>query len=172
MYLIETQRLGLRPFELGDAGALYALNADPKVIRYTGDPPFESESKALAFLQGYAHYQQYGYGRWAVILKETSAFIGWCGLKYSPALNETDLGFRFFRAQWSQGYATEAANACLFYGHQALGLPHIVGRAMCDNQASIRVLEKLGMRFQKTIDFEGAAGVQYLSTLAAPSFRT
>ncbi|MBG6234049.1 RimJ/RimL family protein N-acetyltransferase [Pedobacter sp. CAN_A7] len=69
-------------------------------------------------------------------------FLGWCGLKYDEHLNETDIGFRFFEDYWNKGYATESAKACLTYGFKKLGLKIIVGRAMADNIASIKDIEK------------------------------
>ena len=73
---------------------------DPDVIKYTGNPPFESEEEAKFFLDNYNDYNKNGFGRWAVILKDTKEFICWCGLK----LNEDDLidiGFRFFKKYWN-----------------------------------------------------------------------
>jgi len=130
-------------------------------LRYTGDRPFESIAEARAFLDSYDVYERYGYGRWAVVRRFDENCLGWCGLKYSPESGETDIGFRFFRKYWGQGYATEAAQACLDYGLQKLGLEQIVGRAMQSNRASVRVLEKIGMRYWKYFDFNNQAGVYY-----------
>lgn len=88
-------------------------------------------------------------------------FLGWCGLKYTKKSNEYDIGFRFQRAAWNMGYATEAAKSCIGYGFEKLGISEIVGRAMKENIASIRVLEKSGMAFQQNFDFEGNPGVLY-----------
>ena len=106
-----TTRLYLREKTADDAENAYLLNLDPDVIKYTGDPPFESIEAARIFLQNYNHYTKYGFGRWAVIDKENDEYLGWCGLKYSADLNEYDIGFRFFKRHWNKGYATEAAQA-------------------------------------------------------------
>lgn len=146
--ITETKRLSLREFKISDANDLYLLNSDPEVIRYTGDPPFESINDAEKFIINYTEYKLNGYGRWAVILKEIDCFIGWCGLK----LNEegmVDLGFRFFKKDWGKGYATEAAIASLEYGFNKLNIDLIMGRAAIKNIASIKVLEKLRMSFWK-----------------------
>jgi len=146
--IIETERLILREFLESDAKWMYGLNADPDVVRYTGDPAFESIDEARFFLENYSDYTRNGYGRWAVILKDTNEFIGWCGLK----LNEedfVDIGFRFFKKHWAKGYASEAAKATLEYGFQTLNFDEIIGRAVADNLASLRVLEKLNMKFLK-----------------------
>ncbi|MNU76505.1 anhydro-N-acetylmuramic acid kinase [compost metagenome] len=145
--VLETERLYLREMTPEDAESAYLLNLDPEVIRYTGDDPFESMEEAKAFLEKYDHYQKYGFGRWGVILKETNEYLGWCGLKYTPELDEFDIGYRFMRKFWGFGYATEAAEACLHYGFDQLTLPAIVGRAMPENGASVRVLEKIGLTY-------------------------
>jgi ribosomal-protein-alanine N-acetyltransferase len=163
--ILETPRLYLREFRLKDAEDFYQLNEDPEVVRYTGDRPFKNVEEALHFLKGYTHYCQYGFGRWAVIRREDEGWLGWCGLKYTPGLDEVDLGFRFFRKYWGQGYATETAKACLNYGMQELKLTEIVGRAMKANKASIRVMEKIGMLYWKDFDFEGEPGVYYKRSL-------
>ena len=159
--LLQTPRLQLRPFSIADAPDFFQLNEDPEVIRYTGDRAFRDLKEARHFLQNYDHYQKYGYGRWAVIRRSDGAYLGWCGLKYSPNLKETDIGFRFFRSYWGQGYATEAAKVSLDYGLKDLGCPFIVGRAQKANSASIRVLEKIGMQYWKDFVFDGVPGVYY-----------
>jgi RimJ/RimL family protein N-acetyltransferase len=159
--LLETERLCLREFREEDAESIYALNADPEVIQFTGDGPFENPAQARAFLEGYDHYRRHGFGRWAVIRRADGAFLGWCGLKYTPELDEYDLGFRFFKHCWNRGYATEAASACLQLGFERFGLPAIVGRARRENLASIRVLEKIGLTFVGPLDFDGMEGVIY-----------
>lgn len=156
-----TLRLRFREMTIADAQNAFELNSDPEVIRYTGDGPFDSVEDAAAFLAAYDHYQRYGFGRWAVERSSDGQWLGWCGLKYTPALDEHDLGFRLHRRFWGQGYATEAAIACLDCGFRDLGLQAIVGRAMADNQASIRVLEKVGMSRIGPYDFDGEAGLLY-----------
>lgn len=160
-FILQTNRLLLRELTPEDAQNMYLLNLDPEVIRYTGDGPFASEVEARLFLDNYDHYKKYGMGRWAVIRKSDEAFLGWCGLKYIPDFGEHDIGYRFFRRYWGLGYATESAKVCLEYGFDTLGLTTIVGRAMRDNLASIRVLEKIGLRFHGDFDFEGHSGVVY-----------
>lgn len=159
-YLIETPRLLLREFTPEDAEQIYLLNADPEVIRYTGDDAFASVAAARDFLQRYDVYRRYGMGRLAVIRRSDGQWLGWCGLKYHPDQEIVDLGFRFFRRFWGQGYATEAGRACLEYGFRNLQLDVIVAHAMQANGASIRVLEKLGFTNWKPFSFEGHEGVQ------------
>ena len=146
--IIETPRLYLREFELSDARSMFDLNSDKEVIKYTGDDHFSSESEALNFIKNYDHYKNHGFGRWAVILKENNTFIGWTGLKLNEE-NDIDIGFRFFRKYWGRGYASESAEAVLDYGFNFLKIDLIVGRVAPENKASVRILEKLGMKFKK-----------------------
>lgn len=159
--ILETERCYLRELSVDDAQAFYDLNADPEVVKYTGDKPFETVAEAKSFLQNYNQYVLYGYGRWAVISKENGLFLGWCGLKFSPDLGEVDLGFRFSRKYWNQGYATETAQASIEYGFNKLNLDKIVGRAMEANIGSVKVLEKVGMEFVGRFEFEKHPGVLY-----------
>lgn len=157
--ILQTTRLILRELTVEDTPCFYQLNLNPNVVRYTGDVPFQSGSEAEAFLKNYKDYETTGYGRWAVIDKASHAFLGWCGLKFDG--KETDIGFRFFEEYWNKGYATESAKACLNYGFNELGLDEIVGRAMKENIASIKVLEKIGLKFIREMEFELHPGVLY-----------
>lgn len=89
-----------------------------------------------------------------MIEKSNNKFLGWCGLKYDQNLDKTDIGFRFFEEHWNKGFATESAKACLDYGFENLNLKTIIGRAMSENLASIKVLEKIGLSFDKEFDFD------------------
>lgn len=160
-WIIDTPRLYLRRFEKSDAENLYLLNLDPEVIQYTGDISFENILDAQRFLANYDHYEKYDFGRWAVIEKSSSEFLGWCGLKYAPDCNEYDIGFRFFKKYWNKGFATEAANACVKLGFEKYQLKIIVGRARKENGASIKVLEKIGLKYNYEYDFDGKDGVLY-----------
>ncbi len=148
MKILETKRLYLREMTIEDAGHLFLLNQDYDVIRYTGDAAFLNSADAKLFLNKYDHYKKYGFGRWAVIDNTNGNFLGWCGLKYTENLDEFDIGFRFFKKYWNNGYATESAKACLELGFVKFKMPTIVGRAMKENVASIKVLEKIGLKFQ------------------------
>lgn len=156
-----TERLELREFSLNDAKGFFEMNADQEVIKFTGDRAFVDVEETEQFILAYDQYEKYGYGRWSAYLKGTEDYLGFCGLKYSPEKRETDIGFRLIRKYWNQGFATEAAMACLEIGFQKFGLEKIVGRAMSDNQASIRVLEKMSMVKQFDYIEEGKPWVQY-----------
>lgn len=157
---LSTPRLQLRPLTLDDAEQFFRLNQDPEVLKYTGDEPFTSMDEALTFLEGYDQFTRYKLGRMAMIRKEDEAWLGWCGLRLNEETQEIDLGFRVFREHWGQGFATEAAQAAMEYG-QSLGLDRIIGRAVIHNLASIRILEKVGMKRVTEMDFHGMPGVVF-----------
>jgi len=149
--ILTTSRLYLREFSEEDATSFYKLNLDPDVIKYTGDPPFSKVKDAETFIENYSAYIEFGYGRWAVCLKETNTFIGFCGLKFHPKENITEIGFRFFKEQWNQGFATESAKAVIDYGFNELNLLEIYAHAHFNNLSSQRVIEKCGLHFVKNI---------------------
>ncbi|GGG50166.1 GNAT family N-acetyltransferase [Epilithonimonas arachidiradicis] len=160
--ILQTKRLLLRELNLDDAEKFYKLNLNPNVIKYTGNSAFKNIDEAKEFLENYPDYKLNGFGRWAVIEKSSNEFLGWCGLKYDKNLDETDIGFRFFEEHWNKGFATESAKACIDYGFETLNLKTIVGRAMKENLASIKVLEKIGFNFEREFDFdENNKGVIY-----------
>ncbi|TAL41939.1 MAG: N-acetyltransferase [Chitinophagaceae bacterium] len=146
--IIETDRLYLRTFTSADAHLIYELNLDPEVTRYTYDPIRDiAHAKEILEQVILPQYFLYNHGRWAMHLKQGLEFIGWCGLKYRKEQNEIDLGYRLIKKFWGNGYATEAAHACIKYGFEKLHLKRIVGRAETGNIGSCKVLEKCGMQF-------------------------
>ncbi|ATC34817.1 GNAT family N-acetyltransferase [Elizabethkingia anophelis] len=157
--ILETERLLLRELNPDDAGDFFNLNENPNVIKYTGDKAFQNIDEAREFLENYQNYRLNGYGRWAVMSKENNEFVGWCGLKYNSSTDETDVGFRFFEHYWNKGFATESAGACIDYGFKNLNLNTVLGRAMQDNAASVKILEKLGMKYVRDFEFDGHKGV-------------
>lgn len=157
-----TARLELREFMLDDAVDMQRLNDDPEVVRYTGDPPFASVAEARELLAELREcYERDGFSRWATFRRDTGAFIGWCGLNLNVERAAVDVGFRFFRDQWGQGYATEAALESLRLGFERFNVSKIVGRAMHDNAASHRVLIKLGMQPVHTLERDDQELVEY-----------
>jgi RimJ/RimL family protein N-acetyltransferase len=146
--IIETNRLLLRTFTQDDAALIYELNLDPDVTRYTHDP-IKDLAHASEILEKVIipQYILYNHGRWAVHVRSTLEFLGWCGLKYRTELDEIDLGYRYKKEGWGKGYATEAAWATIRYGFEEIGLQRIVARAEIDNIGSWKVLEKCGMTY-------------------------
>jgi len=162
MIIAQTERLILRQFELNDAEFLFHLNSNPEVINYTGDPPFDSVTEARNFIANYKEYEKNGFGRWICVLKSSNRAIGWCGLKKHDE-GYVDLGFRFLQEYWGRGFATESALGCVQYAFSKIGLTEIIGRASLQNEASIRVLKKIGMSFLKNAPCEGIEDSVYFS---------
>lgn len=163
----ETDRLYHRQFIASDAKYLFELNSDADVIKYTGDKPFADLLQAQEFLNNYSYktipvHNEIPVGRWAMIRKNDHEFIGWCGLKYNEVSGEIDLGYRLFANFWGQKFATESALGCLKFGFEKLTIPQIIGRAMHENKASIRVLEKCGMKFRNEFSGDDHSGVCYV----------
>lgn len=154
MEVLRTERMLLREIGVADAPFFHALNADPEVMRWTGDAPFPDLAATEAFIRDYPAYRVDGFGRWAMVRLTDGEVLGWCGLR-RQADGEVDLGYRLFRRHWGHGHATEASMACVRFGFDVLGLQAIIGRAARANTASIRVLEKVGMRFWKEGPCEG-----------------
>lgn len=154
-----TERQILRELTPDDAAALYELNADPGVLRYTGDPPFASVEEARAFLGRYDPYRAEGMGRWAAIDVNTGELLGWCGLRRQRD-GDVDLGYRYRRAVWGRGLATEASIACLDLAFGPLGLASVIARSDPANARSIRVMEKLGFVLEGPCAFEDLPCIQ------------
>jgi len=148
--VLETARLYLREFTLADAQLLVDLNSNPEVVKY-----LHEQATTLAVAQHVLEqiilpqYALYNHGRWAVHLKDTNTFIGWCGLKYVKERDEIDLGYRFFQNHWGKGYATEAAKATVAYGFDTMKMERIMAMAHIENTASQNVILKCGFQFQK-----------------------
>jgi RimJ/RimL family protein N-acetyltransferase len=161
--LLETERLYFREFTMDDAEMLFEMHQDPEITRYVRDAvPWDTLELTQKILREFILPQyENKIGRWAVYVKENNVFIGWCGLKKVD--DEYDLGYRFIQKYWGRGYATEAAAAVLTYGVE-LGLEHIMGRAAVANEASVNVLKKIGMTFEKYYVDEDAMGesVKYI----------
>ncbi len=160
-FALRTARQILRRMTPDDAQDLYDLNADPMVLRWLFEEPLASVEAARAFLEEYRHvYDREGFARFAAIDASTGSFLGWCGLRRQPE-GDVDLGYRYKRAAWGHGYATEAALASVRFGFDHAALDRIVARAHVDNAASIRVMQKIGMRFDGDDTFEGRPAVRY-----------
>ena len=153
MPVLETPRLLLRPFTLDDVPALYELTSRPEVVRYVGNKPAASVAAARDLLEKGAlrDYEVHGYGRHAVVLKETGGVIGFHGLKVMDEIGETELGYSLLPAHWKKGLATEAARVVVEHAWNVLGLLRIVSLIHPENVASINVVTKLGMTHDRRV---------------------
>lgn len=160
-FTFDTARLRLREFREADAEALFRLNSDPEVMRYTGDDPFTDPASARHYLRHYPAYDKDGFGRWALESKADNEFLGFCGLRRSDSTGEVDLALRLFRKHWSRGFATEAARGALQAGFEQFGLQEVIGRAMRENLPSITILQKVGMKYRDMVEEDGEFWLVY-----------
>ncbi|MGH7682691.1 MAG: GNAT family N-acetyltransferase [Candidatus Eiseniibacteriota bacterium] len=168
MTILETERLALRRFTLDDAEFAYRLVNDPAWIQNIGDRNVRSLGDARGYLAKgpLAMYETYGFGMWVATLKATGEPIGTCGLIKRESLDHVDIGFAFLPEFRGQGYALESAIATLDYGRREVGLTRIVAIVSPANQPSIRILEKLGLRFEREITMPGET--EAISLYATP----
>jgi len=164
--ILETDRLLLREYVEEDAEALFKLNSDPEVLRFLPDERLLNVEQARQILIDHpiADYRKYGFGRGACILKSTGEQIGFAGLKYLEEVGEVDVAYRLMPTHWGQGLATEAALASVRFGFFDLGLKQIIGLVMPENIASVRVLEKTGLRYAETVSLWGHQFSKYVIT--------
>lgn len=160
--IVETPRLLLREVDESDADGFFEMDSDPEVARYVGNVPVESREKCLEIIRFVQdQYLAFGMGRWSVLLRETGEFLGWCGPKrmvdsgINGRADFVEVGYRFMRRHWGKGYATEAARATLAYGFDVMELPEIVAYADVRNEASVRVLTKIGLNRGNDFEWEG-----------------
>ena len=153
MKILETERLLLRRLSSDDAEFILELLNQPSFLRYIGDKGVRTTEDAVRYIQTgpVASYERFGFGLYLVELKETGVPIGMCGLLKRDTLLDPDVGFAFLPDYWSQGYAFEAASSVMSYGREVLGLPRIVAITSRDNDASIKLLEKIGLKFEGLI---------------------
>jgi RimJ/RimL family protein N-acetyltransferase len=151
--ILETKRLVLRRISKDDAGFIVELLNQPSFLRYIGDKEVRTLEDAVRYIETgpVASYERVGFGLYLVELKESGAPIGMCGLLKRDSLPDVDVGFAFLPSYWSRGYALESVNAVMNYGREVLGLRRIVAIVSPDNDASIRLLEKIGLRFERLI---------------------
>lgn len=153
MNLIETERLALRELVPADAAFILELVNDPSWLRFIGDKGVRNLDDARAYIANgpTASYARFGFGLWLVEHKAEGAPIGLCGLLKRDALDDVDIGYALLPQYAGQGYAFEAAAATVRYATNDLQLPRLVAIVSPDNRASIKLLEKVGLRFEKTI---------------------
>ena len=169
---IETPRLILREMMPEDEAGIFELDSDPKVHKYLGNRPItriEEARNSIEYIR--KQYRENGIGRWAVELKSTGEFMGWCGLKYindmeiNGQTNVYDVGYRFIPRFWRQGYGYEAAQVSLDYGFEEMGLKKIVGIADQGNLGSQRILTKIGLKFIGGFEFQTTPCFWYEKTI-------
>jgi RimJ/RimL family protein N-acetyltransferase len=151
MILLETARLRLRRFAADDLERLVELDSDPEVMRYItfGEPAERAEYENEILPRWLAIYEQTPLlGYWAVEHRTSGQFLGWFHLRPDRIDREhQELGYRFRRVAWGQGYATEGGRALVAHGFGVVGADSISARALVGHLASQRVMQKCGLRY-------------------------
>lgn len=160
---VRTSRLVLRPFTEQDVDPLYEIMRGEDVLRYFPNPnPPEREKVAKFVAAQLQHWEDRGFGWWAVESQEGGDLMGWNGLQFLPDTEEIEIGYLLGRPFWGKGYATEGAKAGLEFGFDGLGLERIIGLIHPDNKGSQRVLEKLGLSFVEQAEYFGITVLRYI----------
>lgn len=154
---VRSERLLLRPWRDADREPCAEMNADPRVVEHLPSALTREQSDAL-LVRLRAHFDEHGYGLWAVEVPGVASFIGFIGLAVvtfdAPFTPCVEIGWRLAFPFWGKGYATEGARASLAYGFESLGLSEIVSFTTPANVRSWKVMEKLGMKRDPAEDFD------------------
>jgi RimJ/RimL family protein N-acetyltransferase len=153
LLVIQTQRLRLRHFSSDDAEFVLELLNEPSFLRFIGDKGVRSLDDARRYIANgpVDSYERNGFGLYLVELKEDGTAIGMCGLLKRDGLPDPDIGFAFLPRYWSRGYAVEAAAEVITYAREILRLTRILAITSLDNESSGRLLEKIGLKFERTV---------------------
>ena len=164
MIILETERLILRTWELTDVEEGYAIWGDKEVMRYFPDATILNREQVLdSIKRGIDHQMKYGYQHWAVILKAENKLIGACGFNhfedrsdngYENLPETIEMAFHFQKNYWGNGYASEAAEACVDYALDNFSVKRIVAGVNKQNVRSVRILEKLNFIYLGLMYFE------------------
>lgn len=157
MFVLETDRLRLRRLSTGDAEFVLRLLNEPSFIQNIGDRGVRDADDARAYILNgpVASYERHGFGLWLVEEKDSGEPVGICGLLKRDALEDVDLGYALVPEHWSKGYASESASAVMAYARERLGLGRILAIVDAGNESSIRLLEKLGFKYDRVIRMSG-----------------
>ena len=169
-FILETERLALREWTPADADALHALAGDPEVMRYVGDGKTWDVERVREWIGRLSvSYRTRGFSRWAVVEKESGLAVGSCGFAPLPWSGEIDFGYMFRRDRWGRGYASEITPAALRYGFERYGFKEVVASIDPKNDASRRVLEKIGFAYRGNETLPGEAEESEIYVAVNPS---
>jgi RimJ/RimL family protein N-acetyltransferase len=154
--MIETPRLRLMPWREGDRESFHRIASDPEVMRYITRGVAWTEDRTRQFVEKQmAMFEERGFCRWRLELEETGETAGFCGGGSLQGFEGVEVGWWLARHLWGQGLATEAARAAVEDLFGRVGLARLISVADHENLASLRVMAKLGFRFEQEMDYKG-----------------
>lgn len=151
--ILETKRLILREFRVDDAEFILNLLNTPGWLKYIGDKNVRTREDAVSYLENgpIKSYKENGFGLWMTLLKNTKTPIGMCGLINRDSLEDIDIGFALLPEYSNSGYGYEIAQATMDYAYDSLGIRKVVAITNSNNIRSIKLLNKLGLHFERKI---------------------
>ena len=151
--ILETQRLLLRPLTLADKEAIFDYASRPEAAKYVTWSPHQSVSDSQAFIEfALNQYEAGGVAPWGIVIKATNQLIGTIDfVSWNQTHGYAEIGYVCSPDHWGKGYTPEAGKALLQFGFEKMGLTRIQARTFVENEASQRVLEKLGMAYEGTM---------------------
>jgi len=162
MKSLETERVRLVQLKSENSYDLFRTFSDPDVMRYwIGGPDKHLEDTLKRITEIKKHWIQHGFGDWGIVDKNNSQFLGFGGLHYINGMEEVNLGYALEKTRWRKGYGFEVCQAILQYGFQQLRLSEIVAVIWPDNKASIKLVEKCGLKYWKKTIWSGSDRIVY-----------
>ena len=174
-HYLETERLWLCEWSLADREASRPIFADPDVMRYISGGRPRSDDQIRDFIaRQQNHFRSRGFCLWKLLLKPDARFVGFCGLQplELDGASEVEIGWRLAKDHWGCGLATEAARVALQHAVEYAHLVRVIAIAMPENRASLRVMAKLGMTYERATSKEGFDVVLYARHFRAASARS
>lgn len=160
---IDSDSFAMQPLQASDLDALAAIWSDPEVTQFLPcrGVPISREQTERSLQSFLDHWRQRGYGVWAIVEKNSSQMVGYCGLRYLDELNEVEVLYGLARSCWGKGMTTKAVKATVFYGFNATKMNKLIVMTLPDNFASRRVAEKVGFQYEKQVHIFGLEVLYY-----------
>ena len=153
----------MRPLQSHDLEALITIWGDPEVTQFlpSRGAPISREAVEKSLRNFIEHWEERNYGIWAIVENVSSPMIGYCGLRYLDELKEVEVLYALGKQYWGRGIVTQAAKAAIAYGFNVAHLNRIIAMAFPENKASIRVMEKAGLKYEKQIHIFNLNAIYY-----------
>lgn len=162
MKILETPRLYLRPMQPEDLDSLANIYLNIEVMRYIGAGKTFTKEQSEASISSWNQYEaKHGFANWGIVLKDGDVFIGKCGFNFLPDNSEIEISYLLDEPYWGKGYGSEISLAALEHGFNKLGFKRIVAMVYPQNAVSIKIIERMGMKFEKEVEYWGIKFLMY-----------